>query len=69
MRLMTLLHEAVNAKKLDTRVLERNVNRGAANPEDLKKSVENLPDDSENAEWVSIEAIANDQVPARRSNG
>lgn len=57
---MTLLHEAVDFKKLDTRVVERNVDRGVLNPKELEKSLKDLPDDSENAEYISIEALASE---------
>jgi hypothetical protein len=57
---MTLLHDAVNAKKLDVRLIERGIARGALSQNELEKSTKELPDDSENAEYVSIESIAND---------
>jgi len=55
---MTLLNESVDSKKFDVRIVERNVDRGVIRPEDVKKAVEALQDDSANAEWVSIEALA-----------
>jgi hypothetical protein len=55
---MTLLHEAVEAKKFDVRVIERNVARGVIADADAKKVVQSLPDDAEAGEWVSIESIA-----------
>lgn len=55
---MTLLHEAVEAKKLDTRLVERNIARGVLKPEDMKKAVDQLPDDSAGAEWANIETLA-----------
>jgi hypothetical protein len=55
---MTLLHEAVNAKKLDVRVSERNITRGAMKAEDFNKAVKDLPDDGDNAEYVNVEELA-----------
>jgi hypothetical protein len=55
---MTLLHEAVEAKKFDVRVIERNVARGVISAADAKKVADSLPDDAEAGEWVSIESIA-----------
>ncbi len=55
---MTLLHEAVAAKKLDVRVIERNIQRGFVRAEDADKNVRDLPDDAENAEWVNVELLA-----------
>lgn len=57
---MTLLHDAVDAKKLDIRVVERNLSRGTVSPSDVDKQVKALPDDSVNAEYTSIEELAND---------
>jgi len=57
---MALLHESVDFKKLDVRLIERNVNRGVITQEELRKAQESLPDDSENAEWIDIHALAED---------
>jgi len=57
---MTLLHEAVEAKKFDVRVIERNVARGVVSAADTDKVSKGLPDDAEAGEWVSIESIAGD---------
>ncbi len=58
---MALLHEAVDEKKFDTRVAQRNIERGLLKPEDLKSFVEKLPDDAESATYVSIESLSGDQ--------
>lgn len=55
---MTLLHEAVEAKRFDTRIVERNIARSVLKPNELQTTMGALPDDSENAEWMSIEALA-----------
>ena len=59
---MTLLHEAVEAKKFDTRVLERNLTRGVIADTDVKKVVQSLPDDAEAGEYVSIESLMEGEV-------
>lgn len=58
---MALLHEAVDFKKLDTRMIERNITRGAISRQDYEKSVTELPDDGENAEWISLETILDEE--------
>ena len=65
---MALLIEATESKKLDVRMIERNIDRGVLKPDDLKQAVQALPDDSENAEWISIAAIMND-TSEQISNG
>jgi len=57
---MALLHDSVDAKKLDVRMVERNVTRGVISQNDVEKALKQLPDDSENAEYVSIESLADD---------
>lgn len=57
---MTLLHEAVDTKKLDTRMIERNIARGHLTNDELEKSLKALPDDSENADYTSLDDLAND---------
>lgn len=55
---MTLLHDAVEAKKFDTRVLERNLTRGVITDAEVKKVAQSLPDDAEAGEYVNIETLA-----------
>jgi hypothetical protein len=57
---MTLLHEAVEAKKLDVRMVERNLTRSVVTQDDVEKQVKKLPDDAENADWINIESLAED---------
>jgi hypothetical protein len=57
---MTLLHDAVDSKKLDVRVVERNIQRGFVKPEEHTKFVSGLPDDTENAEYVNVETLASE---------
>lgn len=54
---MTLLHEAVEAKKLDIRLIERNVARGVITADEVEKNLKKLPDDGDNAETISIESL------------
>ena len=54
---MTLLFDAVEAKKFDSRVVERNIQRGHISVEDYKKQVEVLQDDAENSLIVSLDDL------------
>lgn len=54
---MTLLHEAVEQKKLDVRLVERNISRGVVSQADVDQAVKALPDDAANASYVSIDSI------------
>ncbi len=65
---MTLLHEAVDAKKFDNRVVARNVDRGVVTPGEAQKITDGLPDDAANAEYVSIEEIAQSEGSGRKLN-
>ena len=66
---MVLLHDAVDSKKLDTRMVERNVTRGVISANDVDKAVKALPDDSENAEYVNIQSLADDGEGDESDNG
>lgn len=55
---MVLLFEAVEAKKLDVRTIERNITRGVLTESESRESAKGLPDDQENASWVSLESLA-----------
>jgi hypothetical protein len=59
---MTLLHEAVEAKKYDVRMVERNVARGMIAADDVEKAIKKLPDDAEFADYVSIDSLAGDEA-------
>jgi hypothetical protein len=58
---MALLHEAVEEKKLDVRVAERNITRGVTTADELQRALDKLPDDSDNAQWVNIESLLKDE--------
>ena len=57
---MTLLNEAVLAKKNDVRMVERNIARGVTAQADVDAYVKSLPDDAANAEYIAIDSLAND---------
>lgn len=57
---MTLLHDAVEFKKLDVRLMERNVARGVVSAGDVAKAIKELPDDSESAEYVNVNELVLD---------
>lgn len=63
---MVLLSDAVQFKKFDTRLVERSVSRGNLSSQELDVSVEQLPDDSENAVWVSIESFTQEGLDAEK---
>ncbi len=58
--MMTLLNDSVENKKFDTRMVERNVARQVLSQDEVEKHLKKLPDDGENAEWISIESIASE---------
>jgi hypothetical protein len=67
---MPLLHEASEAKKFDTRMVERNITRGVVPAADADKIVKGLPDDAANAEWVNLDVIgASDEIRRVPANG
>lgn len=56
---MSLLHESIQEKKFDTRMLDKNLVRNVVTDKDVKAHLEQLPDDGENAAYVSIEELDN----------
>ena len=61
---MSLLHQSVEEKKFDVRVVERNVERNAISAKDWDKTVKELPDDAANADYVSLESLIADDSDA-----
>jgi hypothetical protein len=55
---MSLLHDSINSKKFDVRMLDKNLTRNVVTDKEVKAHVEQLPDDAENAEYSSVEDIA-----------
>jgi hypothetical protein len=67
---MPLLHESSDAKKFDTRMVERNVTRNIVSASEADKTMAQLADDSANAEWINLEVIAaGDGIRKVPSNG
>ena len=64
---MTLLHESVETKKLDVRVVEKNVSRGVISSKEVDDTLKKLPDDADNADWIAIDSLKGDDESG--SNG
>jgi hypothetical protein len=54
---MSLLHDSIQEKKFDVRMLDKNLVRNVVADKEVKAHLEQLPDDSENAAYVSIEEL------------
>ena len=54
---MPLLSESVEDKKFDVRMVEKNLARARVQMSEVDAVVRALPDDAENAEWITLEAI------------
>jgi hypothetical protein len=57
---MTLLHDATEFKKLDVRMVERNLARGVVSQDEVEKSAKKLPDDAENADYTIVDDLIED---------
>lgn len=57
---MALLNESFEDKKFDTRVIEKNTERGLVSAKDVAQYLKELPDDAENAEYVPIADLTGD---------
>jgi hypothetical protein len=55
---MSLLHDAILDKKFDTRMLDKNLVRNVVTDKEVKAKVESLPDDADNAEFISLDDVA-----------
>ncbi len=55
---MSLLKDATEEKKFDIRSVEKNIMRNMITDAEFKKTTEVLPDDAENAEYVAIETLS-----------
>jgi len=55
---MSLLHESIQEKKFDTRMIDKNLVRNVITDKEVKTTVESLPDDAENATFVSLDEVA-----------
>ena len=56
---MLLLDQALENKKFDTRLVERNIKRGVIQLKDAEQAESALADDAENAEWQNLDELAN----------
>lgn len=54
---MSLLHDSIQEKKFDVRMLDKNLVRNVVADKEVKAHLEQLPDDSENALYISIEEL------------
>ncbi len=63
---MALLHESIADKKFDTRMTERNIQRGGLTSAELEKFLKELPDDSENLDVVTPEDLEHQEKVSRR---
>ena len=54
---MSLLHEAIHEKKLDVRMLEKNLVRNVVTDKEVKTAIDQLPDDSENAAFTNLDEL------------
>ncbi len=61
---MTLLHEAVEQKKFDIRMLDRNLVRGLVSDDEAKVNLASLPDDADLADYIAIESFWDDSTNA-----
>lgn len=55
---MSLLHDAIVSKKFDVRMLDKNLTRNVVTDKEAKAVLDSLPDDADNAEFVSLDDIA-----------
>ena len=55
---MSLLHDSIINKKFDVRMLEKNLVRNVVTDKEVKTHLEALPDDAENAEFISLDEIS-----------
>jgi hypothetical protein len=64
---MALLNEAMADKKFDTRMIERNIQRGQLTQAEAEKIQKELPDDSANLEVVTMDDLEFQERISRRS--
>lgn len=57
---MTLLHKAFEDKKFDVRLVEKNISRGFVSVDDVQQNLGELPDDAENADYISLDVLLNE---------
>ena len=62
---MVLLHDSVEFKKLDVRMIERNIARGVLTQSELDSATSQLPDESESADWVTLDSLNSDSEDSK----
>lgn len=60
---MTLLHESLENKKFDTRIVEKNITRKVVDQKEYSKFVKELKDVESNAERVSMDEFTGKESP------
>ena len=55
---MSLLIDGIQEKKFDVRMLEKNLVRNVVVEKDVQAHLDALPDDSENAVFISLDEVA-----------
>lgn len=63
---MTLLNDAIQDKKFDVRMMDKNMSRGEVTADDVQKAVKSLPDDAANAEFISVETLMAQALEQKR---
>ena len=63
---MVLLSDAVQFKKFDTRLVERSISRGVLSSSELEAALKQLPDDAENATWISVDTFTQDGLDSEQ---
>jgi hypothetical protein len=54
---MSLLHDSIQEKKFDVRMLDKNLVRNVISDKEVKTHLEQLPDDAENASFITVEEL------------
>lgn len=54
---MALLEDGIRQKGFDVRMVQRGLNKGVLLKEEVNRHLKDLPDDSENAEFVNLEVL------------
>ncbi len=55
---MSLLIDGIREKKFDVRMLEKNLVRNVVSDKEAKAVIESLPDDADNAVFISLDEVA-----------
>jgi hypothetical protein len=55
--MLPLLNQSLEIKKFDVRMIERSVQRGLMSRDEVAAQMAQLPDDAENAEFISVDTL------------